>query len=111
MTNARLTSLFRVVSVVEAFSWLGLLIGMFFKWILKTSDIGVTIFGPIHGGVFVLYLVITLLVARSQRWPMFWTTALALGASIPPFCTLWFETWAQRTGRLDAVAERVPRRA
>lgn len=68
-----------------------------------------SIFGPVHGGVFVAYLVITVLVARAQRWPLFWTTALALGASIPPFFTLWFETWAQRTGRLDPVADRVAR--
>lgn len=111
MTNARLTALFRVVAVLEAFSWLGLLIGMFFKWILQTSDVGVSIFGPIHGAVFVAYLVATLLVARAQRWPLFWTTALALGASIPPFFTLWFETRAQRTGRLDPVEDRAARTA
>jgi len=99
--NTRLVTAFRITAILEAFSWLGLLIGMYFKWIAETSDVGVKIFGPIHGAIFVAYLVATLLVARSQRWPIKWTTLLALGASIPPFFTIWFETWAKRTGRLD----------
>ena len=99
--NTRLVTAFRVVAILEAFSWLGLLIGMYFKWIAETSEVGVKIFGPIHGAVFVTYVVVTVLVARSQRWPLFWTTALALGASIPPFFTVWFEIWAKRSGRLD----------
>lgn len=101
-----LIRIFKVVAVLEAFSWLALLIGMYFKWIAQTSEVGVQIFGPIHGGVFVAYVAVTALVARRQRWPLIWTTALALGASIPPFFTLWFERWAVRTGRLDAVPAR-----
>lgn len=92
-----------MVAVLEAFSWLALLIGMYFKWIARTSEVGVQVFGPIHGAVFVAYVVVTALVARRQRWSLFWTTVLALGASIPPFFTLWFERWAVRTGRLDPV--------
>ena len=58
------------------------------------------IFGPIHGGVFVAYVVLTLLTARLQRWS--WRTLLiGLVASIPPFGTVLFETWAQRSGRLS----------
>ena len=65
----------------------------------QTGEAGVKIFGPIHGGVFVAYMVLALLTARVQRWS-FWTTVFALGASIPPFFTVWFEMWAKRpTGR------------
>lgn len=106
MSPRALVSAFRVVSIAEAVSWTGLLIGMFFKWIVQSTDVGVKVFGPIHGGIFVAYVIIALLTARSQGWS--WkTTGLALGASIPPLFTLWFERWAERTGRLDpAVALR-----
>jgi integral membrane protein len=103
MMNSRIVSAFRIIAVVEALTWLGLLVGMYFKWIAETSEVGVKVFGPIHGGVFVLYIAIALVTARVQRWSV-WTTFFALAASIPPFFTLWFEVWAKRSGRLDPVA-------
>ena len=108
--NTRLVTAFRIMAILEACSWLGLLIGMYFKWIAETSEVGVKIFGPIHGAIFVGYVIVTLLVARSQRWPIVWTTLLALGASIPPFFTIWFEIWAKRAGKLDVrrAADAVP---
>ena len=102
--NSRLVTAFRVVALAEAVSWLGLLIGMFIKYVPQTTEAGVKIFGPIHGCVFVAYVVLTLLVSRGQRWPVR-TTLLALASSVPPFCTVVFELWAQRTGRLDAPEE------
>jgi integral membrane protein len=101
--NSRIVSAFRIVAFVEALTWLGLLIGMYFKWIAETGEAGVKIFGPIHGGVFVAYVVLAFLTSRVQKWS-FWTTVSALGASIPPFFTLWFEIWAKRSGRLDVPA-------
>ncbi len=98
--NSRIVTAFRVISFVEALTWLGLLVGMYLKWIAETTEVGVKIFGPIHGGVFVLYLVLALLTARAQKWSL-WTTALALGASIPPFFTIWFELWAKRSAKLE----------
>lgn len=94
---------FRVVAVAEACSWACLLVGMFFKWILRTSEIGVTLFGPIHGGLFVAYVVVTLLTARTFRWNLV-TTLVALASSIPPLATLWFERRARRTGLLGQVS-------
>jgi integral membrane protein len=90
---------FRVVAVAEALSWLGLLTGMFFKYVVDAGERGVQIFGPIHGTVFLTYVVVTLLTWRSQRWSLP-VGLLALVASVPPFCTVLFETWARRTGRL-----------
>lgn len=102
--NSRIVSAFRIIAVAEALTWLGLLIGMYFKWIAGTTEAGVKVFGPIHGAVFVLYLVITFVTARTQRWSL-WTSFFALAASVPPFCTIWFEVWAKRTGRLDPVRQ------
>ena len=103
--NSRIVFAFRIVAFVEALTWLGLLIGMYFKWIAEAGEAGVKIFGPLHGGVFVVCLVLALLTARAARWS-FWTTFLALGASIPPFFTVWFEVWAKRSGRLEIAAGR-----
>ncbi|BBG01821.1 MULTISPECIES: DUF3817 domain-containing protein [Pseudonocardia] len=93
--------IFRVVAIAEAMSWTGLLVGMFVKWVLGTSEIGVQVFGPIHGALFVGYVLVTLWTARLFRWDL-WTTAVGLLASIPPLTTIWFERHVARTGRLDA---------
>ena len=50
---------FRVVAVAEALSWLGLLTGMFFKYVVDAGEQGVQMFGPIHGTVFLTYVVVT----------------------------------------------------
>ncbi len=105
-----LVPLFFVAATVEALSWLGLLAGMYVKYFTGAGDLGVKIFGPLHGGVFVAYVLLALLVARTRRWSV-WTTLLALACSIPPFATLAFEWWAVRTGRLawpGRPAERRP---
>lgn len=94
---------FRSVAIAEACSWAGLLIGMFFKYVVVLDDIGVNIFGPIHGALFVAYVVITLVVARTFRWTL-GTTVVALLASVPPLATLWFERRARRTGLLVQTA-------
>ncbi|MBH0776835.1 DUF3817 domain-containing protein [Nocardia bovistercoris] len=95
---------FRIFAVLEALSWLGLLTGMAFKYIPDPgNEIGVKIFGPVHGGIFILFLLSALLAARELNWD--WkTTVLALGSSIPPFCTVVFEIWAARTGKLDTAS-------
>jgi integral membrane protein len=94
---------FRLLAMAEAVSWAGLLIGMLFKYVLSDNEIGVKVFGPIHGLIFVLYVLAALLASTAQRWERR-TTFLALLASIPPFGTVVFERWALRTGRLDGQA-------
>lgn len=94
--------IFRVVAIAEACSWTGLLIGMFVKWVLGTSELGVQVFGPIHGALFVAYALVTLWAARLFRWDLR-TAAVGLLASIPPLTTIWFERHVTRSGRLDAV--------
>jgi integral membrane protein len=99
MTTDRM---FRIVAVAEACSWLGLLIGMFFKRVVVQNEIGVQVFGPIHGALFVAYLVLAVVAARTFGWGRA-TIALALVASVPPLATVWFERWATRTGRLSRM--------
>jgi integral membrane protein len=90
---------FRVIAIAEACSWTGLLVGMFFKYVVVFDDIGVKVFGPIHGVLFVAYVVVTLVVARTCHWRLP-TTVLALVASVPPLATLWFERRVRRAGLL-----------
>jgi integral membrane protein len=94
---------FRVAAVAEAVSWVLLLAGMFVKWVLGTSELGVQLAGPVHGAVFVCYVLVGLLAWRVLRWSPV-TALLALAASVPPLCTVWFERWAGRTGRLPSDA-------
>ncbi|WP_201265442.1 DUF3817 domain-containing protein [Rhodococcus sp. P1Y] len=99
---------FRFIAILEALTWLGLLIGMAFKYIpADGNEIGVKIFGPIHGAVFVIYLIVTVLTAVKLRWTVV-TTLLAAVASIPPFGTIVFEVWAARTGKLAELSSSEP---
>jgi integral membrane protein len=94
---------FRAVAIAEAVSWVLLLAGMFVKWVLGTSELGVQLAGPVHGAVFVLYVGLALLAWRVLRWTPR-TALLALAASVPPLVTVWFERWAQRAGHLPSGA-------
>jgi len=98
--SSKAAVLFRVTAVAEAFSWAGLLAGMFFKYVVEAGEGGVPVLGMVHGVVFVAYLLVTLAVARTLGWrPR--TIVIALLASIPPFATWAFEKWALRSGKLD----------
>jgi integral membrane protein len=90
---------FRIVAVAEALSWVGLLAGMYVKYVPETTELGVKVFGPIHGGIFVAYVVVALLTSRVLRWSPR-TTVVALVCSVPPLATVWFERLATRNGRL-----------
>jgi integral membrane protein len=98
--GAKIAGWFRLVALAEALSWAGLLVGMYFKH-LATADteIGVKIFGPLHGGVFVAFLVVALLAGLAFKWGAI-TWLLALLASIVPLGSVIFVMWAGRTGRL-----------
>jgi integral membrane protein len=91
--------LFRGVAVAEAITWALLLVGMFLKYVTETTELGVRVFGMVHGIVFVAYGVTTVLVAVDQRWSPR-RTALGLAAAVPPFCTVWFDRYAEKRGLL-----------
>lgn len=93
-------TLFRVVAVAEALSWLALLVGMFLKHVVRAGDGGVPVIGMAHGVLFLTYVVVTLAVFRVFGWSL-GTLALALLAGVPPMFTWLFEGWALRSGKLD----------
>jgi integral membrane protein len=91
--------LLRRLAVTEAVTWALLLTGMFLKYVVGTTELGVRVAGPLHGVAFVAYGVGVLAVAHDQRWRA-GTTLLALAAAVPPFLTVWFERGAGRRGLL-----------
>lgn len=97
---------FRLVAVLEAFSWAGLLVAMFFKYALDMEG-GVPVMGPIHGAAFVAYLIVTLLTMTALRWNAK-ITVLALVASVPPFGSIIFERWADKRGLLAGTTKAAP---
>jgi integral membrane protein len=94
--------LFRITAVAEACSWAGLLVGMFFKHIAQTSEVGVQVMGPIHGVAFLAYVVAALVVGGDAGWSKR-LVAVAVLASIPPLATVALERWATRRGIVPAA--------
>jgi integral membrane protein len=100
--GASLTPLqvFRVAAATEAFTWAGLLVGMFLKRVTHTTELGVQVFGMLHGVAFVAFCLVTVLVAVDQRWST-GRALLGLASAVPPFFTIVFERYAERRGLLD----------
>ena len=94
---------FRLIAFAEALSWVGLLVGMYFKYLgSPQSEVGVKIFGPVHGGIFIAFLVASSLVGIAHKWaPGTWL--LALLASVVPLGSVIFLIWADKTGRIGPV--------
>ena len=55
MRTADPATLFRRVAVAEAVTWALLLTGMFLKYVTETTELGVRVFGMVHGVVFIAY--------------------------------------------------------
>lgn len=101
---------FRVIAMAEAVSWVGLLIGMYFKYLGNPrTEIGVKIFGMAHGLIFIAFIVAAVLLGAAEGWRA-GTWLLALLASVVPLCSVIFVIWADRTGRMGAasVSDRIP---
>ena len=95
---------FRLVAMAEAVSWVGLLIGMYFKYLgTPRTEVGVKVFGMTHGLIFIAFVVAGLLVGIAFKWSA-GTWSLALLASIVPLCSVIFLIWADRTGRMGAAS-------
>lgn len=93
-------SAFRLIALLEALSWIGLLVGMYFKYLAtSTTETGVQIFGMVHGIVFVAFVAIAIPVGIICRWTLT-TWGAGLLASIVPLCSVIFLIWVDRTGRL-----------
>ena len=78
-----MTSKFRLVALAEAVSYLALLVATLVKRGFDGPDY-VSVLGPIHGILFLAYLLLTLLVREEQGWTA-WQTIIVLVASALPF--------------------------
>jgi integral membrane protein len=100
--------LFRLVALLEALSWVGLLTGMYFKYLgTPRTEIGVKVFGMAHGLIFIAFVITALVVGVTYRWAL-GTWLLGLLASILPLCSVIFLIWVERTGRLGVPMEPEP---
>jgi integral membrane protein len=94
--------LFRRAALAEVVTWALLLLGMFLKYVTETTDLAVTVFGMLHGVVFLAFCLVAVLVAVDARWPV-GRLVLALASAVPPFATVPFERRAVRLGHLPAA--------
>ncbi len=92
--------LYRGVAFAEAITWGLLLTGMFLKYVTETTELGVRVFGMLHGIVFISYCVTTVVLWLDQKWSVS-RLLLGLAAAIPPFATVPFERYAERSGLLS----------
>ena len=93
-------TLYRRIAVAEVVTWALLLLGMFLKYVTRTTDLAVSVFGLVHGVVFIAFCLVTLLLWVNQRWT--WRDGvLGLLSAVPPFLTVWWERRLERRGALD----------
>ena len=96
-------NVFRAVAVTEAITWAALLAGMVVKYVPEApfeGELGVQVFGPVHGVAFIAYCLVTVLVAVDQGWSR-GRTVLGLFSAVPPLMTIWFDRHVERHGGLD----------
>ena len=93
---------FRLVAFGEALSWTGLLVGMAFKY-SDNGEAGVQLFGPIHGAMFIAYVLLAIPAAKAAGYGARGLLLVA-AASIPPFTTLYAERRVMRDSRARARA-------
>jgi integral membrane protein len=84
----------RVVALAEATSFLALLVAAYFKH-SGQSEVGVQVIGPIHGVLFLAFVVLTLAVRPDTLWSNR-TTAWILAAAVLPFGGYVFDWWLTR---------------
>ncbi|HEX6054707.1 MAG TPA: DUF3817 domain-containing protein [Intrasporangium sp.] len=93
-------TLYSRIALAEVVSWALLLTGMFLKYVTRTTGLGVTVFGMVHGVVFIAFCLSTVLLWVNQRWTVR-EGLLGLASAVPPFLTVWWERRLDRAGRLD----------
>jgi integral membrane protein len=59
---------FQLIALAEAVSWVGLLIGMYFKYLgAPRTEVGVKVSGMAHGLIFIAFVVAGLLVGIALK--------------------------------------------
>jgi integral membrane protein len=92
--------LFRLLAVAEAITWTLLILGMLLKYAVRTTDVGVSIGGAVHGFVFLAFVVGALVIALNQRWSLV-TTGMVLLSAVLPYATIPGERRLERENLLD----------
>lgn len=90
-------TLFTWLARAEVVTWSLLLLGMALKYATRTTELGVSVFGLVHGVVFLAYVLVTLVLWVDQKWPVR-EVVLVLACGIPPFATLYAERRVERLG-------------
>lgn len=73
---------FKIVAYVEAVSYLVLLAATFNYRVLDGPDLA-SLFGPIHGTIYLVFLVVTLKIRPDQRWSLGRTLWILVLAALP----------------------------
>lgn len=91
----------RYIALIEATSFIALLIASYVK---RTGggEVGVHILGPIHGGLFIAYIVIALNVRSQLGWANATTFWILVGAVVP-FGGYVVDWWLVREERRTAA--------
>lgn len=105
-------TIFRVVAIAEAISWALLLAAMFAKYVTESEPFGipeggVPIAGAVHGGVFVAFVIISIVAWRRFGWSLK-VLVVAFVSAVVPFATYVFEVGADRRGLLGRPAVLTP---
>jgi integral membrane protein len=82
LERTSVTRWFRVVALAEAISWLALIVATIVKY-AANAPLGVHVLGPIHGVLFLGYVVLALEVRRRLQWDAR-TLLLVLAESVVP---------------------------
>lgn len=78
---------FRILAIVEAASWLLLILATIMKYTMGQGD-GVHVLGPVHGGLFIAYVLLALLLSRKNGWTGR-TLTIVLADSVLPTGGFW----------------------
>jgi integral membrane protein len=89
-----LERIFRITALVEATCFLALLAATYVKY-AHDEAIGVEILGPVHGLLFVAYVLLALKLAQQEGWSLR-TTAMVLLGAVLPFGGYVVDRWLAR---------------
>jgi integral membrane protein len=70
-------------AIAETISWVGLITGMVLKYGFD-QEMLVSIFGRVHGGLFLLYVIAAFVCFTQYKWPI-QRLLLVVAAAVPPF--------------------------
>jgi integral membrane protein len=85
---------FRIVALAEATSFL-LLLGASYAKHVHDQGAGVSILGPLHGLLFVAYVILAIQAATDAGWSLRTTTWILIGA-VAPFGGFVVDRWLVR---------------